>query len=150
MNIRKIFRCMMEEGYYPTYEKSHILFNIDDNMAVLEYEEDILSVRIFFSIEEDAYDLFLEASNAIMTETFAVKPAILDDMKNIMFSFEAICGNTRDLRKLLPRGINLLKTAIEEHKNEMRRLILAENVSSIAFGANEDTLSITKGAKHLS
>ena len=70
--MRVIFRCMMEDGYYPTYEGTHILFNVDDNTAVLEYEEGILSIRIFFSIEEDAYDLFLEASNAMMMESFIV------------------------------------------------------------------------------
>ena len=50
LKMRVIFRCMMEEGYYPSYEKTHILFNVEDNVAVLEYEEDILSIRIFFSI----------------------------------------------------------------------------------------------------
>ena len=42
LNMRSIFRCMMEEGYYPTYEQTHILFNMDDNIAVLEYEENVL------------------------------------------------------------------------------------------------------------
>ena len=86
LNMTVIFRCMMEDGYYPTYEKTHILFNIDDNVAVLEFEEEILRNRIFFSIEEDEYDLFLEAANAAMLESSIVKPVIMDDMKNIMFS----------------------------------------------------------------
>ena len=62
--MRSIFQCMMEGGYRPSYEKNHILFNIEDNIGVVEYEEGILSVRIFFSIEEGASELFLVASNA--------------------------------------------------------------------------------------
>ena len=54
---------MMEDGYYPVFEQTHIQFGMDDNIAVVEYEEGILSVRLFFSIDEEAYDLFLEACN---------------------------------------------------------------------------------------
>jgi hypothetical protein len=50
LNMRSIFRCMMEEGYYPVYENTHITFGLEDNLAVVEYEEGILSVRLFFSI----------------------------------------------------------------------------------------------------
>ena len=109
---------MMEGGYNPTYEKTHILFSIDDNTAVVEYEEGVLSIRLFFSIEEDAYDLFLEASNATMTETFMVKPAVLDDMKNIMFSCEILCDTEREFRKFFPRGIERLNETIMLHKAE--------------------------------
>ena len=150
LNMRVIFRCMMEEGYYPTYEKTHILFNIDDNVAVLEYEEDILSIRMFFSIEEDEYDLFLEASNAAMLESFIVKPAIMDNMKNIMFSCEMMCGTLREFRKFLPRGIQYLKEAISVHKLQMKRLILAEKVSSATISAAEETYSFKKGTKIVS
>ena len=151
LDMRSIFRCMMEEGYYPTYEKTHILFNIDDNTAVVEYEEGVLSIRLFFSIEEEAYDLFLEASNATMTETFLVKPAILDDMKNIMFSCEMLCDNLRELKKFMPKGISRIKEALEVHKSEMKSLILAENVSSAAISAAEDTfISSSKASKPLS
>lgn len=151
LNIRKIFRYMMEEGYYPVYEKTHILFNIDDNVAVVEYDEEILSVRVFFSIEEDAYDLFLEASNATMVGTYLVKPAILDDMKNIMFSCEMMCDNLRELKKFMPKGISRIKEALEVHKSEMKSLILAENVSSAAISAAEDTfISSSKASKPLS
>ena len=149
LNMRVIFRCMMEEGYYPTYENTHILFNIDDNVAVLEYEEDILSVRIFFSIDEDEYDLFLEASNAAMLESFIVKPAIMDNMKNIMFSCEMMCGTLREFRKFLPRGIRYLKDAISVHKLQMKRLILAEKVSSATISAAED-IYLNKGTKIVS
>ena len=139
LNIRKIFRYMMEEGYYPVYEKTHILFNIDDNVAVVEYDEEILSVRVFFSIEEDAYDLFLEASNATMVGTYLVKPAILDDMKNIMFSCEIPCDNLREFRKFFPRCLELLREALRAHKSEMRRMILADQVASKAIPATDES-----------
>lgn len=150
LNMRSIFRCMMECGYYPEYEKTHIMFAVDDNTGVVEYEEGILSIRVFFTIEEDAYDLFLEASNSIMAETYIVKPVILDDMKNIMFSFEMLCGNLREFKKNFPYGVECLKNAIILHKKEMKNLILAENVSSAAMLATEDTFAISKGVKPLS
>ena len=95
LSMRSMFRCMMEEGYYPTFEQTHIQFGLDDNIAVVEYEEGVLSVRLFFSIEEEAYEIFLEASNMMMIETFAVKPVILEDMKNIMFSCEMRCDTRK-------------------------------------------------------
>ena len=150
LNMRSIFRCMMEGGYYPEYEDTHILFGIDDNMAVVEYEEGILSIRIFFSIDEDEYDLFLEASNAAMLETFIVKPAIMDNMKNIMFSCEMICSNVREFRKFFPRGIHYLQEAIRMHKIEMKKLILAEKLSSATISATEDTYVFKKDSKILS
>lgn len=151
LDMRSIFRCMMEEGYYPTYEKTHILFNIADNTAVVEYEEGVLSIRLFFSIEEEAYDLFLEASNATMTETFLVKPAVLDDMKNIMFSCEILCDTVKEFRKFFPVGVERLTEAVMMHKSEMKRLILAEKVSSATISAAEDTYVMSsKGAKPLS
>ena len=52
LSMRSMFRCLMEEGYYPTFEQTHIQFGLDDNIAVVEYEEGVLSVRLFFSIEE--------------------------------------------------------------------------------------------------
>lgn len=139
LDMRSIFRCMMEDGYYPTFEKTHILFDLSDNTAVVEYEEGVLSVRIFFSIDEDAYDLFLEASNAVMMDTFMVKPAVLDDMKNIMFSCEIPCDTAKEFRKFFPRCIERLTETLMMHKAEMKRLILAENVSSATISAAEDT-----------
>ena len=150
LNMRVIFRCMMEDGYYPTFEKTHILFNIDDNVAVVEYEDGILSIRIFFSIDEDAYDLFLEASNAAMLETFIVKPAVMDNMKNIMFSCEMMCGSLREFRKFFPQGIRYLKDAIAVHKSQMKRLIQAEKISSATISASEETYSFKKGSKIVS
>ena len=71
-----IFRCMMEDGYYPSFEENHIQFDLDGNTAVVTYDEDILAVRVFFSIDEEEYGMFLEASNLTMLETYAVKPAV--------------------------------------------------------------------------
>ena len=150
LSMRVIFRNMMEKGYYPTYENDHILFNIDDNVAVLEYEEEVLSIRIFFSIEEDEYNLFLEASNAAMLESFIVKPVILENMKNIMFSCEMMCGTLREFKKLLPSGIQYLTEAIAVHKMQMKRLILAEKVSSATISAAEEAYSLKKGSKIVS
>jgi len=149
LNLRSIFRCMMEEGYYPTFEKTHIQFGLDDNIAVVEYEEGVASVRLFFSIEEDAYELFLEASNATMVETFAVKPAILDDMKNIMFSCEMLCENLREFRKFLPWAVDRLNEALTVHKAEMKRLVLAGEVAARTVPATEEFVTGT-GRKLLS
>ena len=115
---------MMEEGYRPTYNITHILFDIDDNIAVLEYEEGVLSIRLFFSIEEEGYNMFLEASNATMLGTFIVKPVLLDDMKTIMFSCETLCSNLRDFRRFFPRCIDLIDESIAAHKNEMKKLMV--------------------------
>ena len=151
LDMKSIFRCMMEDGYYPTYEKTHILFEIDDNTAVVEYEERVLSIRLFFSIEEDAYDLFLEACNATMTETFLVKSAVLEDMKNIMFSCEILCDTVKEFRRFFPRGVERLTEAVLMHKAEMKKLIIAEKVSSATISAAEDTyIMSSKGAKPLS
>ncbi len=141
LSLRSIFRYLMEEGYYPQYEKTHILINIDDNIGVVQYQEDILSIRVFFTIEPEAYNLFLEASNSTMIETFAVKPAIMDDMKNIMFSCEIMCDSLRDLRKFFPRGIEKIRETLTVHKAEMKKIILADSLSSgtITSGDTFDT-----------
>ena len=119
----------MEGGFCPIYEKTHIVFGIDDNMGVVEYEEGVLSVRIFFSIDEESYPLFLEASNATMIKAFSVKPVVLDDLKNIMFSCEVLCDNVREFRKFFPRSIELLKDALKQHRAEMKKLIMAEDLA---------------------
>lgn len=152
LTMRSIFRYMMEDGYYPVYEKSHILFDIGDNTAVVEYNEGILSIRLFFSIEEDAYDLFLEASNSSMLETFIVKPAILQDMKNIMFSFETICESKKDFRRFFSRGIEYLEESIRAHKSEMKKLVLAEEILTRTIPATDDIsmTGINKSVKILS
>ena len=144
LSMRSMFRCMMEEGYYPTFEQTHIQFGLDENIAVLEYEEGVLSVRLFFSIEEEAYEIFLEASNMMMAETFAVKPVVLEDMKNIMFSCEIRCDNLREFRKCLPWAIDKLKEGLRVHKGAMKRLILASELVSKTIPATDDPIAGTR------
>ncbi len=141
---------MMEQGYYPKYEKTHILFDIDDNIGVVQYQEDILSIRLFFTIDEEAYGLFLEASNSTMTETFAIKPVILDDMKNIMFSCEIMCDNLRDMRRFFPRGIERIREALAAHKAEMKKAIMSDSLTSGAIATGESFGISLKSAKPLS
>ena len=148
LTMRSIFRSMMEGGYYPTMEATYIQFGLDDNIAVVEYEDGILAVRLFFSIEEDAYDLFLEASNSMMMYNYSVKAAILDDMKNIMFSCEIPCDNVREFKKFFPRCVGMLKEALRSHKSEMRKLILADQAASTTIPAADDYSSLAGTTKH--
>ena len=143
LTMRSMFKAMMEGGYYPTFNKTHILFNMEDNIGVVEYEEDILSVRLFFTIEEEAYDLFLEASNSAMLETFAVKPVVMDDMKTIMFSCETLCDTLNEFRRHFPRCISLLEESLSSHKAEMKKLVLAEEAISKKIPATDDYSSMT-------
>ncbi len=147
LNMTSIFRCMMEEGYYPVYEKTHIVFGVDDNLAILEYEEGVLSVRIFFSIDQENYPLFLEAANETMLKAFSVKPAVLDDMQNLMFSCEILCDTVRELRKFLPRSIDLLRKALKQHKKEMKRLLLNEELATKKIPATDDFSSMAGNRK---
>ena len=147
LNMTSIFRCMMEGGFCPIYEKTHIVFGIDDNMGVVEYEEGVLSVRIFFSIDEESYPLFLEASNATMIKAFSVKPVVLDDLKNIMFSCEVLCDNVREFRKFFPRSIELLKDALKQHRAEMKKLIMAEDLALRKLPASDDFSSMAGSNK---
>lgn len=127
LDMVRIFRCMMEGGYNPIYETTHIVFGLDDNLAIVEYEDGVLSVRLFFSIEEDMYPLFLEASNRTMISTFSVKPVVLDDMKNLMFCCETLCDNVREFRKFFPRSIDLIREALSRHRVEMKKIIPAKD-----------------------
>ena len=141
MKLTNIFRWMMEEGYYPDYEQKYIQFDIDDNTAVVEYDEDIISVRLFFTIEEEAYDMFLEASNSTMLETYAVKSAVLDNMTHLMFSCEFMCDNLRDFQRFFPRAVNRIKEALAAHKSEMKKLILASEVVSATIPATDESMT---------
>lgn len=123
MNLRSICRVMMEEGYYPHFEQNHILFNIDDNPATLEYEKGIMTVRIFFSIDEDSYGMFLKAGNATMSGTIGVKPVVLSEREILMFSSETMCDTLREFRKFLPKSIELIRDAVTVHRHEMKRLL---------------------------
>lgn len=147
LTIRSMFRAMMEGGYHPTFNNNHILFDMNENIAVVEYEEGILSVRMFFTIEEDAYDLFLEASNSAMLETFGVKPVVMDDMATIMFSCETLCDNLREFRKYLPRCIELLEESVTTHKAEMKKLVNGMETISRKIPATDEWTSVTGNIK---
>ncbi|MBR5836824.1 MAG: hypothetical protein IKY66_11810 [Bacteroidales bacterium] len=129
LDIRGIFRCMMEKGYDPIYERGHILFNLDNNIAVVEYEEGVLSVRLFFSIDKELYSMFLKADNETMLKAFIVKPVIIDDLHNLMFSCEILCDTVREFRKFFPRTIDLLRESLYLHRNEMRISKFSKTVS---------------------
>lgn len=142
LTMRSMFRAMMEEGYYPYFNKTHIMFNHDDNMVIVEHANGILCLRLFFSIEEEAYDLFLEASNQTMLDTYIVKPVLMDDMKTIMFSCETFCDNIREFRKLFPRCIHLIDESIAAHRKEMKKLVLAEETVSKTIPASDEWSSL--------
>lgn len=139
--MKSIFKCMMEDGYTPSFETTHIQFDIEDNIGVLEFDEDILSVHLFFSIDEESYELFLEASNLTMLETYAVKAVVMEDMKNIMFSCETMCDSISEFKKFLPRAIERLKEALSTHKSKMKRLILASELLAKTTPATGDTMT---------
>ena len=142
LTMQGMFRAMMEGGYYPKFNKTHITFAHDDNIAVVEYEEGILSVRLFFTIDEEAYDLFLEASNQTMLETFIVKPVLLDDMKTIMFSCETFCDTLREFRKLFPRCIRLITESLAMHKKEMKILMAEEDSTRKEIPATDTQMTV--------
>ena len=114
----------MEGGYYPIYEKTHILFDMKDNIGVVEYENGVLAVRLFFIIDEEAYNLFTEVSNTVMQESDLVKPVILDDRCNLMFSCETMCDNVREFRKFFPRCIKLINDTLLLHRSEVKNIIM--------------------------
>ena len=86
-----------------------------------------------------------------MIETFIVKPALLGNMKTIMFSFEMMCDNIREFRKFFPRAIEHLKNGILTHREEAGKLAMAEKKSSATLVATEENeLFPKKGVKILS
>ena len=138
--MRKIFTYMMENGYNPTFEDNYILFDIEDNTSVLEYDEGILSIRTFFTIDEDGYDIFLEASNLAMINSLVIRPVIMEDMKSIMFSCETICDNMNDFKRFFPKLIEFSKKGLEIHKHEMKELIQATEILNKTYPATEDMI----------
>lgn len=141
LNLTNIFRYMMEAGYYPSYEQTHIQFNLEGNLAVVECEEGIASVKIFFSIDQEQYGLFIEASNSTMLKTYIVKPTVLDDMQNIVFSFEFLCGNIRDFRKYFPQALDYLLDTLSVHKAEMKRLVSASMILTKKAPETDETVT---------
>lgn len=138
-----IFRYLMENGYYPSYEDDHILFELDGNMAVIEQDGDILSLRMFFSIEEKDYDNLLEASNSCMLKTYIVRPVLLDDMKNLMFSCEVMCSTYRDFKKMFPRMTGMINEALSIHKQEMKQILITEEIIKAAMPVTDDSVTGT-------
>lgn len=127
----------MEEGYHPSYETSHIIFELGDNLAVVEYENSILSVRLFFTIEEEMAQAIINVSNSVMTESQMVKPTVLDDMKNLMFSCETMCENIRQFRSFFPKAIELLDEALSIHRKEMKIMILHKSMFNQDLDSHE-------------
>ena len=134
---------MMEEGYYPCYEYTHISFDLDGNIAVVECEDGFASVRIFFSIDQEEYDMFIEASNLTMMKTYAVKPTVMDDRQNIIFSIEFLCDGIRDFRRYFPRSLNCLRDALISHKAEMKRLMSKRNADTKKVPDTDDLMTGT-------
>ena len=71
--------------------------------------------------------MFLKAANATMLKAYVVKPVVLDDMKNLMFSCEMPCDTLREFRKFFPLSIELLIEALKRHRKEMKKLIIPAN-----------------------
>lgn len=138
LTMRKIFTYMMENGYMPTFEDNYILFDMNDNTYVLEYESGVLTLRTFYTIDKEGYDIFLEASNYAMIKSFMVKPVIMEDMKSIMFSCETFCDNIGDFRRFFPRMVEYTGKGLEVHKREMRELIKATEMMTRKIPAIED------------
>ena len=144
LTMKKIFTYMMESGYEPRYEDGYILFEIEDNTSVLEYEDGILSVRTFFTIDEDGYDMFLEASNFAMIKSLMIKPVVMEDMKSIMFSSETLCDSMSEFRRFLPRLIEFSKKGLEIHKNEMMELMKATEMPGTKMPVSDDFIETGK------
>ena len=62
LTLRSMFMHMMENGYEPEFEDSHIQFGIGEDTAVIEHREGILSVRLFYSIDEEEMKKLIFAS----------------------------------------------------------------------------------------
>ena len=81
-----------------------------------------------------------------MLKAFIVKPVVLDDMKNLMFSCETLCDTVREFRKFFPRCIELLREALRQHKSEMKKLLLAESITLKRFQTKEESAESTYGS----
>ena len=144
LTMRKIFAYLMENGYEPSYEDGYILFEIDNDTSVLEYDNGILSVRTFFSIDEEGYDMFLEASNLAMIKSFMIRPVVMEDMKSIMFSCETLCESMSEFRRYLPRLIEFSRKGLAAHKNEMKQLIRATEMLMTKMPASDEIIETGK------
>ena len=141
LNLTNVFKYMMEAGYNPSYEYTHIEFDFEGNIALVECENGFASVRIFFSIEPEECDMFVEASNLTMVNTYSVKPVVLDDRENIVFSCEFFCNNIRDFRRFFPRALDCLSEGVSTHKEEMQKIFLAGRRGKKTIPDMEDIIS---------
>lgn len=146
LNMIKIFRDMMEKGYYPSYEEDFIMFETDGNPTIVEYNEGILSIRQFFVIDKEDKDIFGDVSNLTMTKTILVKPVIVEGGKAIMFSCESLCGTLNEFRKYFPRMLDMLKGCIRVHKTEMKQFIMAQELAKTALPAAEESSPVAGGS----
>ena len=138
LTMRKIFACMMENGCCPTFEDGYILFDVDDNTSVLEYENGVLTLRTFFTIDKEGYEMFLEASNYAMIKSYMIKPVIMEDMKSIMFSCETFCQTVGDFKRFFPLMIEYLRKGMSVHKDQMRELLKAVEQLSYKMPAADE------------
>ncbi len=136
--MRSIFAYMMENGCYPTFEDGYILFDIDDNNSVLEYENGVLTLRTFFTIDKEGYEMFLEASNYAMIKSYMIKPVIMEDMQSIMFSCETFCQTMGDFKRFFPLMLEYLRKGVVIHKNEMKELLEAVDMLSYKKPATDE------------
>jgi hypothetical protein len=121
--MREIFTYMMEKGYMPSYEDDHIVFEADDNTSVMEYEDGVLALRTFFTIDSDAYEMFLEASNGSMMKSYMAKAVVLEDKESLMFSCETFCQTFSDFCRFFPKLLLCAGDALAIHKSLIRELM---------------------------
>ena len=140
LTMRKIFACMMENGCCPTFEDGYILLDVDDNTSVLEYENGVLTLRTFFTIDKEGYEMFLEASNYAMIKSYMIKPVIMEDMKSIMFSCETFCQTVGDFKRFFPLMIEYLRKGMSVHKDQMRELLKAVEMLSHKKPATDEQI----------
>lgn len=142
--VKSIFRFLMEEGFYPTYEKTHITFEFEDNPATLEYEKGLLTIRIFFTIDEESFNMFLDAGNSTMAGTVGVKPVVLEDHKTLMFCAETMCDNMREFKKFFPRSLWNIKDCLMVHRKFMKSLLQKNMLDQNLYTHNDEYDSAKK------
>ena len=141
LSLTNVFKYMMESGYNPSYEYSHIQFDFEGNIAVVEYENGFASVKIFFSIEPEECDMFIEASNRTMFKTYSVKPVALEDRENIVFSCEFFCDSIRDFRRFFPRALECLSEGLSTHRAEMKKIFIERGTAKRTIPDMEDSIT---------
>ena len=75
-----------------------------------------------------------------MMKAFMVKPVVMNDLKNLMFSCEMFCDNVREFRKFFPRSIDILREAMHLHRIEMT-IPATDELSSMAGTAKNHKIT---------